>query len=737
MMKKMVAMVLALWMLSWTCGALGAEAGETVTVGFSVLEDTGEILLAKLELQYDHEALELVSNQGNDGDIKWYTQGVPLHPAFRIRENAAPGEYPVTLKILETMAPMGETILSPENALVFSEEYVTVERPSVEVPVYYYDAATGELLETETVSLPVGWTGKVTGNAPEGWVITGGQSMQVTVSEDGQAMPPCITLWLAAPVPTAAPSSGSITASTARQAVSDLRVTDRERTAITLMWDSAEYAGPYTVEVRESGTDTWGLWKVAYGTKARLSVKPDTAYDFRVTSVSGPFYGQGAVLSGQKTTAGAFGENFLYIVSGDYTYTLTKDRSAMITGYNGNGGKVSIPADIDGFQVTAIGDNAFNFCSGLTSVTIPDSVTVIGEYAFYCCGGLTSVTIPGSVTVIGDEAFGHCGSLTSVTIQDGVTGIGDQVFYSCDKLTSITIPDSLTEIGNNPWPRCYALTTINISPDHPSLSMIGGALYSKADNRLIWVPSAKEGSFEISRGTRIIGGYALDGCRGVMSVTIPDSVTFIGENAFTFNGLFSLTIPDSVIYIGRGAVAVCDYLTSVTIPAGVKYIGDEAFDGIDNLASFTFEDGETELGDNPWARCHEMTAINVSQNHPTLYLTDGALYSKADKRLVYVPHNAEGHFEIPEGIMSIGGSAFKECESLTSVTIPDGVTTIGQEAFRFCSDLTSVTIPDSVTFIGWGAFLGCPDLVVTVTEGSYAEEYCVSNWLDYRYAEGK
>ncbi len=113
-------------------------------------------------------------------------------------------------------------------------------------------------------------------------------------------------------------------------------------------------------------------------------------------------------------------------------------------------------------DVTTIGDEAFERCESLTSVTIPDSVTTIGDSAFSWCKGLTSVTIPDSVTTIGYEAFSYCRSLTSVTIPDSVTTIGWHAFAVCSSLTSITIPDSVTEIGGYAFWNCSSLTTVTI-----------------------------------------------------------------------------------------------------------------------------------------------------------------------------------------------------------------------------------------------------------------------------------
>ena len=114
------------------------------------------------------------------------------------------------------------------------------------------------------------------------------------------------------------------------------------------------------------------------------------------------------------------------------------------------------------YSVTSIGKYAFQNCSGLTSVTIPNSVTSIGEYAFYNCSGLTSVTIPNSVTSIGYNAFADCSGLTSVTIPNSVTSIGSSAFSSCSKLTSVTIPNSVTSIGRFTFERCSGLTSVTI-----------------------------------------------------------------------------------------------------------------------------------------------------------------------------------------------------------------------------------------------------------------------------------
>ena len=191
---------------------------------------------------------------------------------------------------------------------------------------------------------------------------------------------------------------------------------------------------------------------------------------------------------------------------------VTKTKEATVIGKSSGSysGAVVIPESVEyegvSYAVASIGEQAFYYCYGLTSVTIGNSVTSIGDEAFHGCFNLTSVTIGNSVTSIGEFAFGFCSGLTSVTIGNSVTSIGDDAFIGCSKLTSVSIPNSVTSIGN----------------------------------------------------------FAFENCSGLTSVTIPNSVTSIGDNAFKgCSGLTSVTIGNSVTSIGNSAFRRCSKITDV------------------------------------------------------------------------------------------------------------------------------------------------------------------------------
>ena len=417
-----------------------------------------------------------------------------------------------------------------------------------------------------------------------------------------------------------------------------------------------------------------------------------------------------ASLTGAEITAQAADEE---VTVGDLTFT-KNGTYAVVSDCDEDAVSVNIPAEVDGLPVTSIGNSAFSGCTGLTSITIPDSVTSIGYAAFYDCKSLTGITIPDSVTSISDWALGNCTSLTSITIPDSVTSIGNYAFYNCTGLTSITITDSVTSIGDYAFSGCTGLTSITI-PD--SVTSIGISAFNNCTSLT---------NITIPDSVTSIGGWALGNCTGLTSITIPDSVISIGSWAFyDCSELNSVKLGNSLTSIGSNAFQSCDGLTSITIPDSVTNIYWCAFAGCTSLTKVTLGNSVTSIDSQAFYLCDGLTSITIPDSVTKINF---AAFSGC-KNLTSIT--------IPDSVTSIGASAFRDCSKLTSVTIPDSVTSIGNYAFEKCTGLTSITIPSSVKSIGMGAFSLCTGLTIYGFTGSYAEQYAEENNIPFFALEPK
>ena len=301
---------------------------------------------------------------------------------------------------------------------------------------------------------------------------------------------------------------------------------------------------------------------------------------------------------------------------------------------------------------------------------------------------MQTAVINSGVTSIGSRAFDSCTGLTSVTIPDSVTSIGGYAFQECTGLTSVTIPDSVTSIGNWAFDYCNSLTAISVSEGNPNYSSDSfGVLYNKNKTELLRYPIGNtRPSFTIPDSVASIGKGAFSSCSRLTSVTIPDSVTSIGELAFlSCNSLTSVAIPDSVTSIAPEAFELCENLANVTIGNGVTSISDNMLYCCRNLTNVTIGNRVTSIGAQAFMCCKSLTSVTI----PDSVTSIGAQAFMECYGLTSV--------SIPDSVTSIGDSAFFVCIGLTSVTIPDSVSSVGEYAFEGCSKLSDVYYTGSKT----------------------------------------
>jgi len=489
----------------------------------------------------------------------------------------------------------------------------------------------------------------------------------------------------------------------------------------------------YNIEENEAlslcTTNTNGVWQ-----SAQYDVIADYTYVIRYYKAGYTFSQNNvfctAYLGGTTVatvTADALGN--LVCNPDDYSYKVSNE-TVTITSYNGTDTSIHVPDTLDDYPVVAIGDNAFKQCTGLESVSLPNTLQTIGRWAFSGCANLETVELPDTVNHIGAEAFLDCAqltdinypmawdsvttwnggqifrgctSLTDITVPEGVTTIPAYAFDASDCLQSVSLPSTLKTIKYNAFSRCTALESITIPAGVATLedSAFNGCSLLK--------------TISMSEGLESIGRWAFENCTSLETVELPDSVNHIGALAFAdCTSLTDINFPlawaSVTTWNGGQIFKGCTSLISITVPEGVATIPAYAFDDSDYLQSVQLPSTLVSIDYNAFSRCTALETVTVPTGVTSL--EDNAFSNCTLLKTI----------SLPEGLESIGRWAFENCTSLETVDLPDTVNHIGALAFADCTGLTDINYPlswDSVTtWNGGQIFKGCTSLTsITVPEG--------------------
>lgn len=370
----------------------------------------------------------------------------------------------------------------------------------------------------------------------------------------------------------------------------------------------------------------------------------------------------------------------------------------------------SIEKDGETYKVTAIGDRVFKGLY-LHSITIPEGITTIGNYAF-CGNSFTELKLPSSLEKIGEYSFSYSYNLEEITIPEKIDSIPASAFAECSNLQTINLPSNLKYIGIKSFLYCFKLNNI-VFPNN--LKCIDRQAFQACNLSDINIPENVDSiGYRAFSGCRMINQIVVaknnkkydsrNNCnalietksnkliRGCSSSIIENSINCIEDEAFDGSTISEITIPASVMKVKGNPFSNCLYLTKITVDNNNKY-----YDSRDN--------------------CNAILEIKTNE------LTSGCKNSIIPKNTKSIRAKAFigsriSQLDIPEGVESIGTSAFSECTALKNITLGSTIASIGDEAFYDCSNLNDFEFPSYLKYIGKYAFMRCSNLYnVDIPEG--------------------
>ncbi len=465
-------------------------------------------------------------------------------------------------------------------------------------------------------------------------------------------------------------------------------------------------------------------------------------------------------------------QNPASFTSGEWQYIIVGD-TVQITGYTGFSRVVEIPAELDHYPVTVIGEDVFRDRTEIQRVRFPDSVETIGPAAFLGCTSLEEVIFGSGLTQIQMEAFRYCESLKEISFPLSLMTIGTAAFEGCTGLQTLLLPDSVIAVSSSAFQYCSNLSDITFSRNLRTLGenafdstpwleaqtdefvFVGNWILLKynGNDPVVTVPIQTTAIVDafmnhitleeviLPRTLTEIGGNAFNGCLNLKSIDIPETVISIGNYAFQgCRTLKEVVLPKSLKTIGINAFHECTSLETIELPAGVKNIHSRQFAFCPALTRFAIPATVDSIHDIAFENSNNIT-------FEVVYGTLGEEYAK-EKMIPYtylIEKNADFTFRrseegieiisylgqlyevrVPDFIedlpvWKIGPGAFQQSAYVRSVVIPESIREIGDWAFSNIPTLTSVRIADGAKKIGANAFTGSHNLWDLVIPASVDE----------------
>ena len=423
-------------------------------------------------------------------------------------------------------------------------------------------------------------------------------------------------------------------------------------------------------------------------------------------------------------------------VLGDLTYEIIASNKVSVIACDTSATIVNVPSSVnygdESYDVEKIGNEAFQYRTNLTTITIEEGVVGIGDKAFYYCFNLITINIPNSIITIGNSAFQHCGSLSSITIPNGLTSIGDYAFAGTDynflhsnpDFTSIVIPNTVTYIGKGAFAYCDKLVSVVFEQGSTITSF---ASIEDWESLGTFKGCSALTSIQLPQNLAAIEKHTFADCSSLTNIDIPQSVSYIAKNAFKDCDSLSIIDLVGIDSIAENAFSNCDMLSEIYLSDDVK-IDSNAFVnvGAKNIGGLTYSaDLNVNVGNYTFNNIGEVVSFYINSEQYTTSFEDVYVIDCEDNKTgeVVILDSVE-YLGINYPVVDIGRRdsvldatyvPFANCRGITSLVIGNNISKIKYKAFNQCTGLRSLIVGKKITILGQEAFYSCEGLTTVKT----------------------